>query len=88
MENLDPETLLTRQQVAEALTKAGFPVKAKTLSTKVTRGGGPPFRKFGPRPLYVWGEALAWAKAQLGPVVTSSSQLDRASQGGPHAPAD
>jgi hypothetical protein len=45
------ETLLTRDQTAEALTAAGFPVKAKTLATKASRGDGPPFRSFGRIPL-------------------------------------
>ena len=36
------EALLTRSQTAEALVKAGFPVSAKTLATKASRGGGPP----------------------------------------------
>lgn len=35
----DPDTLLTRDQTAAALTTAGFPVRAKTLATKATRGG-------------------------------------------------
>src|SRR3979490_400563 len=48
----DLDTLLTRDQTAEALTQAGYPVKSKTLATKASRGGGPPFAKFGPRALY------------------------------------
>ena len=56
-----PDALLTRDRTAEALTEAGFPVKSKTLATKATRGGGPPFSKFGPRALYRWDDALAWA---------------------------
>ena len=44
--------LLTRRQTAEALTEAGFPVSDKTLATLATRGGGPLYRKFGPRVLY------------------------------------
>jgi len=51
------DALLTRDAVALALTEAGFPVRAKTLATKATRGGGPPFRSFGRRPLYRWADA-------------------------------
>jgi hypothetical protein len=72
----DPETLLTRQAVAEALTAAGYPTSPKTLATKASRGGGPAFRKWSNRPLYTWGSALAWAQSRLGPVVTSTSELD------------
>ena len=72
----DPKTRLQRGATAEALTEAGFPIKAKTLATKATRGGGPPFRKFGNTPLYEWGEALAWAERRLSPVRGSSSEAD------------
>ena len=54
----DPETLLTRDQAAAALTAAGFPVKPKTLATKASRGGGPPFCRFGAKPLYRWSDCL------------------------------
>jgi hypothetical protein len=71
----DPETLLTRQAVAEALTAAGYPTSPKTLATKASRGGGPAFQKWSNRPLYAWGSALAWAQSRLGPVVSSTSEL-------------
>ena len=45
-------------------TALGFPIKAKTLSTKATRGGGPPYQLFGPWVLYRWGDALKWAQAR------------------------
>lgn len=72
----NPDALLTRERVADALTEAGFPTSPKTLATKATRGGGPPFRKFGTRALYRWGDTLEWATARLGPVITSTSQAD------------
>jgi hypothetical protein len=74
----DPDALLTRDATAAALTAVGFPVAPKTLATKATRGGGPPFRKFGPRALYRWGDSLEWAIARLGPVITSTSEADAA----------
>jgi hypothetical protein len=74
------DALLTRAVTAAALTEAGFPVKAKTLATKATRGGGPPFRKFSNRPLYRWADSLAWAQSRLGPLVNSTSEADTASQ--------
>lgn len=64
MDTPAPDALLNRNRVAEALTAAGYPIKAKTLATKATRGGGPPYRTFGVRALYRWSDALAWAKAQ------------------------
>lgn len=71
---LSRDTKLTRQQVANALTEAGFPVTHATLATKATRGGGPPFRLFGKKPLYTWGEALAWAEGRLSGPVSSTSE--------------
>lgn len=74
-----PDALLTRDQTAAALTNAGYPVKAKTLATKATRGGGPPYRLFGTRPLYRWVDALAWAEARTGlpRVSTSDGEAQR-----------
>jgi hypothetical protein len=73
-DNLD--ALLTRDQNAEALTAAGFPVKPKTLATKASRGGGPPFRKWSGRPLYRWGDSLAWAQSLLAGPRRSTSEQD------------
>ena len=81
MMNYIPDTLdslLTRERTAAALTEAGFPVKAKTLATKATRGGGPPYRKFGLRVLYRWGDALAWAEGRLTSPNCSTSEQDAA----------
>ncbi len=69
-------TLLNRQQVARSLSLAGYPTSPSTLSTMATRGGGPPFCKWGPRAMYRWGEALAWAEARLSKPRRSTSELD------------
>jgi hypothetical protein len=61
----DPETLLRRKAVAEALTAAGFPTSPATLATMATRGGGPVFRSYGRVPLYRWSDALAWAQSRM-----------------------
>ena len=70
----NPDVLLTRDQLAEALSHAGYPVRPTTLATKATRGGGPVFRRFGTRPLYRWGDALLWAESRLGPPITNTSE--------------
>ena len=72
----DPKSLLTREGVAAALTAAGFPVKAKTLATKATRGGGPPYRLFGKKPLYQWADAISWAESRLSEPLNSTSATD------------
>jgi hypothetical protein len=73
----DPDALLTRQQTAAALTAAGFPIAVSTLSTMATRGGGPEYRKFGPKVLYLWGPTLQWALARLSPPRCSTSEAPR-----------
>jgi hypothetical protein len=72
----DLDALLTRDRTAEALTEAGFPIKAKTLATKATRGGGPPFSKFGLRVLYRWNDALSWAEGRLTAPQCNTSEQD------------
>jgi len=74
------DALLTRRRTAEALTEAGFPVKAKTLATKATRGGGPPYCKFGLRVLYRSDDALSWAEGRLTAPRSSTSEQDRATR--------
>jgi hypothetical protein len=71
-----PDALLTRDQTAAALTEAGFQTKSKTLATKATRGGGPPYRLFGKRTLYRWGDALTWAHGRLTEPRRSTSEKD------------
>jgi hypothetical protein len=71
----NPEARLTRNATAAALTAAGFPIKPATLATKATRGGGPPFQRFGLRPLYRWADALTWAQSRLSKPISSTSEL-------------
>jgi hypothetical protein len=74
----DHDALLPRDKFAAALTEAGFPTSAKTLATKASRGGGPPFQKYGPRVLYRWRTGLAWAQSRLTPPRHSTSKTDAA----------
>lgn len=61
----DPDVLLGRKETADALTEAGFRIAEATLTTMASRGGGPPYRRFGPRALYRWGDSLEWARSRL-----------------------
>jgi alkylation response protein AidB-like acyl-CoA dehydrogenase len=70
----NPDALLTRDQAAAALTEVGFPTAPATLATKATRGGGPPYRLFGAKPLYRWADALAWARSRLSEPRHSTSE--------------
>jgi hypothetical protein len=85
-DNLKPDTLLRRKQLAEALNAAGFPIAMATLSTMASRGGGPPFRLWSRTPLYRWGCALAWAEGRLSESRSSTSEAD-AETGRPTKPA-
>lgn len=76
----DLDARLRRDATAAALDEAGYPTSPKTLATLASRGGGPKFRKYGRYPIYRWGDALAWAEAKCGPVVTSTAELDAARQ--------
>lgn len=67
---------LTRQRVAEALTEAGYPISPRTLATKATRGGGPPYSLFSGRALYRWGDALEWAESLTTAPRRSTSEAD------------
>jgi hypothetical protein len=63
----DRDDLLTPDETAVALTTAGYPIRSATLGTKATRGDGPPFRRFGTRSLYRWGDAIDWAEGRAAP---------------------
>ena len=76
MASLEPDTLLGRRPGAEALTEAGFKTSPATLATLASRGGGPRFRHYSSRVVYRWGDLLDWAQSRLGPIVTSTAQLD------------
>jgi hypothetical protein len=71
-----PDARLTRIQVADALTAAGYPIRPGTLSTKAVRGGGPPYQSWGPRVLYRWADALAWAEERISSPRRNTSEID------------
>lgn len=54
--------LLTRAELAAALTSEGFRTTISTLATFACRGCGPePFAKYGNKPLYHLPAAITWA---------------------------
>jgi hypothetical protein len=72
----NPDALLTRKQNSEALNGSGYPVATATLATYASRGGGPPYHKFGQRVLYRWGDSLAWAQGRLSEARRNTSEGD------------
>jgi hypothetical protein len=77
-QSLSDDALLSRAKTAAALTGVGFEISAATLATKATRGGGPPYRLFGRKPIYRWGDALEWARGRLSQPVTNTSEASAA----------
>ena len=68
------DALLTREQVADALGRCGVPCSSKTLATRACRGGGPPYRRFGKRAIYRWGDVVEWARAEMTTPARSASE--------------
>jgi hypothetical protein len=66
--------LLTRAQAGAVLRAHGYPVSDKSLASLACRGGGPPFHKFGRRPLYYRNNLFRWAHEKLGGCQNSTSQ--------------
>jgi hypothetical protein len=74
LDSIPVDVRLTRRQAAKALTDCGIRVSPKTLSTKASRGGGPPYQLFGKIALYTWGDLVAWALAEMGEPARSASE--------------
>jgi len=74
--NLNPHSVLQTNALAKALTESGYPTSPATLATKRSRGGGPPYRRWGRIPVYTWGDALKWAQIRLGEPRCSTSEED------------
>ena len=72
----EPDDMLRRHALAEALTEQGYPTATATLATMASRGGGPPYRLYGRIPLYWWGDALAWAESRLSAPRRTTSEGD------------
>jgi hypothetical protein len=74
--NLRPHVtgLMDRAQAAKFLTSFGYRIARATLAKYAVTDEGPPFSKFGRRPLYLACELLSWADSRLGPVVRSPSE--------------
>lgn len=66
------DSFLTRPEAAEYLTARGFPVAKATLQKYATVGGGPVYRRFGNRVLYLANDLDAWAKSKLTPALSAS----------------
>jgi hypothetical protein len=78
LRGIDPGTLMEPAALSENLGLSGLKVATTTLESLRSRGGGPPFRKFGRRRLYAWGDGALWALGQLTGPLTSTSDVTQA----------
>ena len=63
--NIPDDALLSTEELSAAFASLGLPVSPFTLTTKRSRGGGPPFKKFDNKIVrYAWGPARDWRMAQ------------------------
>jgi hypothetical protein len=65
------DRMLTRVELAAALTAEGYPIKAGTLAQMAHRDDGPPFEFWGSRCIYLWGPSLIWARGRVRPRVAA-----------------
>jgi hypothetical protein len=72
-DSIPDDALLTRKQLARALTACGAPTSEKTLSTKACRGNGSPYQKYGKVAIYRWGTSVRWARARMGDPAPNAS---------------
>lgn len=70
--------LLDRNEAAKWLTERGIRISPQTLAKYAVTGDGPPFHKFGRRPLYPEAHLRAWAEAKLGQLRRSTTNLKAA----------
>jgi hypothetical protein len=69
---------LTRPELAALLTALGFKISSKTLAQLASRAHrrGPPYVRFNNRALYGKDDGIAWAKSELSPKASSTSEHD------------
>jgi len=78
---LIPETIgacarhLDRKQAAQFLTDRGYRTALATLAKLACLGGGPVFRSWGRKPLYLAADLLAWAEARTNAPRHSTSEV-------------
>lgn len=78
MADISPDSMLTRDGAAAALSERGYPVSKLSLQTMASRGGGPVYRRFGKRALYRWADLLIWAETRCTLPRRSTSEADAA----------
>ena len=73
--DLETQSFLDERGAAQFLSERGYKTAPATLATKRSRGGGPRFRRFGPRIVYEPSELLEWARSRLSGPVSNTSEV-------------
>lgn len=69
------KTYLRRHEAAAYLQEYFGAYTTETLAKLACVGGGPPFRKLGPYPIYSPEDLDEWVESRLTPTVHSTSEL-------------
>lgn len=72
---MNQEAFLDRREAADYLTRRGLRTSWRTLQKWATTGGGPQYRVFGIRAVYLPSELDAWAEAKLSAPRDSTSAV-------------
>ncbi len=67
-------TYLDRKEAADYLTRRGLRTSWRTLQKFAHTGGGPLYRRFGIRSVYLVADLDAWAEAKLSTPRSSTSE--------------
>lgn len=71
------EQYLSRREASAYCSSRGLPITHNGLSKFASVGGGPPFRKWGNRSVYLKSDLDKWIEEKLTPLVRSTSELPR-----------
>ena len=71
---------LDRAEAAQYLTERGLRVSKNTLQKWVTVGGGPLYRRFGHRAVYLASDLDAWAERKMGGATMTYARPARPAQ--------
>lgn len=76
LEKSGTEKKLSRHEAAGFLTLLGYPTAPAQLATLASKGGGPPYQKWGRVVIYSPSELRAWAEARRSMPRRSTSEAD------------
>lgn len=66
---------LSRPEAADYINECGLPTTKNTLQKLATTGGGPIYRRFGNRAVYLQSDLDAWIEQKLSAPLASSSVI-------------